>query len=105
MRRKPRPKNRKITAAEYDEAVVSEIKHIRGNLNVPKNAISQVFTFANILGNRMYGVRNQDERTAEFNELFKLVITEAVEERKAQDSQSVASASNLRRTPGGIILP
>lgn len=92
----------RVTAAQFDQALLEEIQQKRG-LNIPVNALSSAVTFCVMVQNRLFGVRLADKRTATFNEAFKQLMEDAQVERaqhKLQQEEAARQADNKIVMPG-----
>jgi len=73
-------KSKRVTANQFDTALLEQIAHAKG-MNVSPNVISHAVTFCVLVGNRLYGERRQDARSEAFKTAFQQVFEDARVER------------------------
>lgn len=95
----------RITANQFDQALLEQINHYRG-MNVHKNSLAASVCFADLLAKKIFGFRAPATRSPEFIKALNQLVEDArVERAEYEMKEREAQAEEKRRQQSRIIMP
>jgi hypothetical protein len=91
----------RVTANQFDQALVEQIEHARG-MNIPINAVMSAAAFTELAGKRLFGERDQAKRSV----AVRTALSKLMEDARVERAQWQMEQDRLRKQQESrIILP
>lgn len=94
----------RATALQFEQALLEQINHAR-SMNVPVNAVSSAAMFTLLVGDRLYGSRQANQRTTEFNDTLAKLVSDARDERARERAEAQRAQAQQTLNKPRVILP